>query len=46
MGFLSVEVELAVIIVLAIVFLVGARYALRFMEYLGKKEGRLTLRWQ
>ena len=46
MGFLSVEVELAVIIVLAIVFLVGARYALRFMEFLGKKEGRLTLRWQ
>jgi hypothetical protein len=46
MGFLPVEVELAVIIVLAIVFLVGARYALRFMEYLGKKEGRLTLRWQ
>lgn len=46
MGFLSVDVELAVIIVLAIVFLIGARYALRYMEYLGKREGRLTLRWQ
>jgi ABC-2 type transport system permease protein len=46
MGFLSVDVELAIIIALAAVFLIGARYALRYMEYLGKREGRLTLRWQ
>lgn len=46
MGFLGVELELVIIVVLAAVFLVGARYALRYMEELGKKEGRLTLRWQ
>jgi hypothetical protein len=46
MGFLPVEVELVVIVILAVVFLIGARYALRYMEYLGKREGRLTLRWQ
>ncbi|MEM0449041.1 MAG: ABC transporter permease [Methanomassiliicoccales archaeon] len=38
--------ELIILMALAVVFLLGARYALRFMEHLGKKEGRLTLRWQ
>jgi ABC-2 type transport system permease protein len=40
------QLELVLLVALAAVFLVGARYALRYMEYLGKREGRLTLRWQ
>lgn len=45
-GLLPIEVELTILSFLAIFFVVAARYALRYMEYLGKKEGRLTLRWQ
>jgi ABC-2 type transport system permease protein len=45
-GFLPVATELAVLCVLAVAFLVLARYALRYMEELGRKQGRLTLRWQ
>jgi ABC-2 type transport system permease protein len=45
-GFLPVWIELIVLIILAIGFIIAARYVLRFMEYLGKREGRLTLRWQ
>jgi ABC-2 type transport system permease protein len=45
-GFLPVMVELAILIALAVGFLVLAHYALRYMEELGRKEGRLTLRWQ
>ena len=44
--FLSWQVELGILVGLAIGFLVAARYSLRYMEYLGKREGRLTLRWQ
>ncbi|MCQ5374993.1 MAG: ABC transporter permease [Methanomassiliicoccales archaeon] len=46
MGFLPVSVEIVVLILLAVVFIYGARVALNFMENLGKREGRLTLRWQ
>jgi ABC-2 type transport system permease protein len=44
--FLPWQVELVVLALLAVLFIVLARYALRYMEELGKKEGRLTLRWQ
>jgi ABC-2 type transport system permease protein len=45
-GFLPVNIELAIIVVLAAVFLVLAYRALGYMEELGRREGRLTLRWQ
>jgi ABC-2 type transport system permease protein len=45
-GFLPVTTELAILSVLAVIFLVLARYALHTMEELGRREGRLTLRWQ
>jgi ABC-2 type transport system permease protein len=45
-AFLSIEMELLLLIGLCAVFLVLARYSLRYMEYLGKATGRLTLRWQ
>lgn len=44
--FLSVETELMLLIGLCALFLVMAHYSLRYMEYLGKATGRLTLRWQ
>jgi ABC-2 type transport system permease protein len=46
LGLLPVATELVILCVLAVAFLVLARYALRYMERLGRKEGRLTLRWQ
>jgi ABC-2 type transport system permease protein len=42
----SVNAEIGVLILLCILFLVSSKYALELMEKLGKKEGRLTLRWQ
>jgi len=45
-GFINVNLELAVLAVLCVIFLVTSKYALELMEKLGKKEGRLTLRWQ
>ena len=45
-GFLPVDVEMIVLAVLAVVFFVLARHFLEYMENLGKREGRLTLRWQ
>jgi ABC-2 type transport system permease protein len=45
-GFINVNLELSVLVLLCVIFLVAANYALKYMEYLGKKEGRLTLRWQ
>ena len=43
---LPVNVEMAILAVMAVVFLVGARFALRYLETLARREGRLTLRWQ
>ncbi len=43
---LSVNVELAILVVLAVVFLVLARYCLAYLERLAKREGRLTSRHQ
>jgi len=45
-GFIGVNLEIGVLIVLCVFFLVVSKYALELMEKLGKKEGRLTLRWQ
>jgi ABC-2 type transport system permease protein len=45
-GVLPVGVELAILAVMAVVFLVGARFALGYLEHLARREGRLTLRWQ
>jgi ABC-2 type transport system permease protein len=44
LGFLSVEVEFVLLVVLAVLF-IGAAYALlRRLEYIGRHEGRLTER--
>ncbi len=45
-GFLPVVWEAAVLAALGVIFLVAARWALKYMEYLGRREGRLTVRWQ
>jgi ABC-2 type transport system permease protein len=45
-AFLSVPVEMGILAVLCVAFLILAHYMLRYMEDLGKREGRLTLRWQ
>ena len=45
-GFLSVGLELVILVVLCAVFIVLAKFALDYMEKLGKTSGRLTLRWQ
>lgn len=42
LGFLSVKVEIAILIALCIVFLTGAKYLLDYMEKLAVREGRLT----
>jgi ABC-2 type transport system permease protein len=45
-AFLTWQFELLVMVGLAGFFLLLARYSLRYMEHLAKREGRLTLRWQ
>jgi ABC-2 type transport system permease protein len=42
LGFLSVPLEIGILIVLCVVFLTGARYLLAYMERLAIREGRLT----
>lgn len=42
LGFLSVRVEIAILIGLSIVFVVGARFLLAYVERLAVREGRLT----
>ncbi len=42
----SPEVELGILLILAVVFLVLARYALAYLETLARREGRLTSRHQ
>ena len=46
MGLLPLWIELIVLVLLTVLFFFLARGALRKMENLGKKEGRLTLKWQ
>ncbi len=45
-GVLPVGTEIAILVVMGIVFLVAARVALGYLETLARREGRLTLRWQ
>jgi ABC-2 type transport system permease protein len=42
LGFLTVRVEIAILVGLSVVFLIGARYLLAYMERLAIREGRLT----
>ncbi len=42
LGFLSVKIEITVLIVLCVLFLMGARFLLDYMEKLAIREGRLT----
>lgn len=45
-AFLPWGYELLINCALAVAFILLARKALHYMEYLGKREGRLTVRWQ
>ena len=45
-GVLPVGTEMAILAVIKVVFLIGARLALGWLETLARREGRLTLRWQ
>jgi ABC-2 type transport system permease protein len=45
-GFLPVELELAMLAGLSVLFLILSKLSLDYMEKLGKTTGRLTLRWQ
>lgn len=45
-GILPVGVEMVILAVMSVVFLVGAKFALQYLEHLARREGRLTLRWQ
>lgn len=42
LGFLSVQLEIAILIVLSLVFLVGAKYLLAYLEKIAVREGRIT----
>ncbi len=42
LGFVSVPVEIGVLVLLCIIFLAGARFLLAYMERLAVREGRLT----
>lgn len=45
-GLVNIWVDVLALIAFILVLMPLARFALKFMENLGKKEGRLTLRWQ
>lgn len=42
LGFLSVSVEIAILVILSVVFLASARFLLAYIEKLAVREGRLT----
>ena len=42
LGFLNVNLEIAVLVILCIVFLIGAKFLLDYMERLAIREGRIT----
>jgi ABC-2 type transport system permease protein len=44
LGFLSVELEVGILIVLAVIFIAASKFALDYMERRAKQEGRLTER--
>ncbi len=45
-GFLSVNVEILILLVLTIVYLFLAHFYLKKMERLARKEGKITIRWE
>lgn len=45
-GFLPLWVELLALVILSVMFLFLAKMSLAYMEKLGKRDGRLTMRWQ
>jgi len=45
-GVLPVGAEVLILTAMGVIFLVAARLALRYLEHLARREGRLTLRWQ
>jgi ABC-2 type transport system permease protein len=45
-GLLPVQVEIAILSVMVVVFVLLAHRALAFVERLARREGRLTIRWQ
>ena len=45
-GFVDIWFDVVALVIFILVLMPLARYALKFMENLSKKEGRLTLRWQ
>jgi ABC-2 type transport system permease protein len=45
-GFLPIGTEAAILAALCVIFIVLSKFSLDYMENLGKKSGRLTLRWQ
>lgn len=45
-AFLPVKAEILILLALSAIYLAGARYLLKKLEYIGRREGRLTLRWQ
>jgi ABC-2 type transport system permease protein len=45
-GIADIWLDLVALVVFIVVLLPLAKFALNYMENLGKKEGRLTLRWQ
>jgi ABC-2 type transport system permease protein len=45
-GVLPVHLEMAILGVMGVVFVIGARVALGYLETLARREGRLSLRWQ
>ena len=42
LGFLSVQVEIVILLILSVVFLIASRFMLAYMEKLAIREGRLT----
>ena len=45
-GLLPLGTEIAILTGFAVLFMGTARWALRYLEMLSKREGRLTQRWQ
>lgn len=40
------ELEIVILVVMTVVFIVGARWMLRTLERMARREGRLSVRWQ
>lgn len=42
----SPEIEALILVAMTVVFILAARFALRQLERMARKEGRLSVRWQ